>query len=141
MNASFDSSVTGAEAQFGRRLAARLTAGTLDLPHESAERLRAARVQALARRKVEHQLRTAPVIVSSGGAAALGGGWWTRVATIAPIVALVVGLVAVNILQDEHRASEIAEVDAALLTDDLPPAAYTDPGFLQFLMSDEAASR
>jgi len=141
MNASFDSSLTGAEAQFGRRLAARLTAGTLGLPHESAERLRAARVQALARRKVVQQMRPAPVILSKGGAAVLGGGWWTRVATIAPIVALVVGLVAVNILQDEHRAKEIAEVDAALLTDDLPPAAYTDPGFLQFLKSDEATSR
>ena len=28
---------------------------------------------------------------------------------------------------------ELAEVDAALLTDALPPAAYADPGFLQFL--------
>ena len=27
----------------------------------------------------------------------------------------------------------MAEVDAALLTDDLPPAAYADPGFVQFL--------
>jgi hypothetical protein len=141
MNASFESSLTGAEAQFGRKLAARLTAGTVDLPHESAERLRAARVQALARRKVAQQLRTAPVVVSSGGASALGGGWWTRVATFAPLVALVVGLVAVNILQDEHRASEIADVDAALLTDELPPAAYTDPGFLQFLKTDEGVSR
>ena len=26
-----------------------------------------------------------------------------------------------------------AELDAALLTDDLPPAAYSDPGFLQYL--------
>ena len=28
---------------------------------------------------------------------------------------------------------EVAEVDAALLTDDLPPAAFSDPGFVQFL--------
>ena len=32
-------------------------------------------------------------------------------------------------------ASEIAEVDAALLTGDLPPSAYADPGFVQFLKS------
>ncbi|MBC7611256.1 MAG: DUF3619 family protein, partial [Polaromonas sp.] len=25
------------------------------------------------------------------------------------------------------------EVDAALLTDELPPAAFSDPGFVQFL--------
>lgn len=128
------------EEHFGRRLAARLTAGSVDLPHDRAERLRAARVRALARRQVV-QLRTAPVVVASGGAATLGGGWWTRVASIAPLVALVVGLVTISILQEEHRASELADVDAALLTDELPPAAYTDPGFLQFLQTDEAAPR
>jgi hypothetical protein len=29
----------------------------------------------------------------------------------------------------------VAEFDQALLTDDLPPAAYADPGFVQFLKS------
>ena len=33
------------------------------------------------------------------------------------------------------QTSEVAEVDAAILTDDLPPAAYADPGFTQFLKS------
>jgi hypothetical protein len=33
----------------------------------------------------------------------------------------------------DNRANELAEVDSALLIDDLPPAAYADPGFLQFL--------
>lgn len=144
MNASLSlaaaATSAAAEEQFGRRVAARLTAGSLELSHETAERLRAARVQALARRKVV-QLRTAPVVLASGGAAALGGGWWTRVASLAPLLALVVGLVAISIIQDERRASELADVDAALLTDELPPAAYTDPGFLQFLRTDEAATR
>ena len=140
MNVSLSLSSAAAEQQFGRRVAARLTAGSLDLPHDSAERLRAARVQALSRRKVV-QLRTAAAVVAAGGAAVLGGGWWTRVASIAPLVALVVGLVTVSILQEERRTSELADVDAALLTDELPPAAYTDPGFLQFLKTDEAAPR
>jgi hypothetical protein len=30
-------------------------------------------------------------------------------------------------------------VDSALLTGDLPPAAYTDPGFAQFLKADSAS--
>ncbi|MBC7727039.1 MAG: DUF3619 family protein, partial [Microbacteriaceae bacterium] len=38
-------------------------------------------------------------------------------------------------VQNDHRASEVAEVDAAILTDDLPPSAYADPGFAQFLRS------
>jgi len=39
-------------------------------------------------------------------------------------------------LQDEMRAKEIAEVDAELLIDDLPPQAYTDPGFAQFVRAN-----
>jgi hypothetical protein len=42
-------------------------------------------------------------------------------------------LLTINMVLDEFRANEVAEVDAALLTDDLPPTAYTDPGFVHFL--------
>jgi hypothetical protein len=41
--------------------------------------------------------------------------------------------VCIHILGNDNRAKELAEIDAAILTDDLPPAAYTDPGFAQFL--------
>jgi len=44
--------------------------------------------------------------------------------------------VTIHVIQNERRASEVAEVDAAILTDELPPAAYADPGFVQFLKSD-----
>jgi hypothetical protein len=76
----------------------------------------------------------------SGAAATLTFGsehlnWWDRVAAAAPLLALVLGLVAINVVQSDTRANEIAEIDAALLTDDLPPAAYADPGFTQFLKS------
>ena len=54
---------------------------------------------------------------------------------ISPLIALIVGLISINIIQNDNRAGEIAEVDAALLTGDLPPTAYTDAGFLQFLKS------
>eukprot|EP01041_Mallomonas_annulata_P027594 gene27594-49237_t len=45
-----------------------------------------------------------------------------------PLIALVVGLLTINSVQNDNRAQEVAEVDAALLTDDLPPAAFSDPG-------------
>jgi hypothetical protein len=48
---------------------------------------------------------------------------------------LLAGLVTIHVVQNEYRARELAEIDAALLTDDLPPAAYADPGFVQFLKS------
>lgn len=127
-----------AEGRFGRRVARELSAGIDELPHGVSERLRAARSQALARRKVV-QARAMPAFFArSGGTATAGGRWWTRVATAVPLVALVVGLVVISMVQDERRASELADVDAALLTDELPPAAYTDPGFLQYLRNAEA---
>ncbi len=123
---------------FGRRVAARLSAGTAELPHDISERLRAARVQALARRQASGLQAAVNV---SGRQATLGMGdegvgLWGRIASAIPLVALAAGLIAVNVIQNERRANEVAEVDAALLTDDLPPAAYADPGFVQFLKSE-----
>ena len=79
--------------------------------------------------------------VPNGSTAALGGGWWTRIGAIIPLIALVAGLIVITTLQEDSRTNELAEVDAALLTDDLPPAAYTDPGFAQFLKSEGAAAQ
>lgn len=123
--------------RYALRVAARLTGGAAELPYEVTERLRASRVQALSRRKAV-KARTATTFSRSGAAAALtfgdeGLGLWGRVASVLPLVALVTGLVAINVIQNDNRAREVAEVDAALLTDDLPPAAYADPGFVQFL--------
>ena len=119
--------------QFGRRVAMRLDAATGDMPYEIGERLRAARVRALAVRK---QPEVAPVVLGRGGAATLGlGPWFFRIASVLPLIVLAAGLVLIHTFQTDRRASELAEVDAALLTDDLPPAAYADPGFVQFLKS------
>ncbi|AVO48053.1 DUF3619 domain-containing protein [Melaminivora suipulveris] len=130
---------------FARRIAARLTEGSDELPYDIGERLRAARMQALARRKraVAPVLRpaTAGTVLHAGGTAVLGGhhgggdpaGWWRAALSAVPLVALLFGLVFINASQDESLASEIAEVDAAMLADDLPPSAYADPGFVQYL--------
>jgi hypothetical protein len=128
--------------RFGRRVVARLSAGTDELSHDVAERLRAARVQAVARRKpVVVRTATATAAAASGGAATLtfgeGQSLWNRIASVLPLIALVAGLFVIQVAQDERRAHEVAEVDAALLTDDLPPAAYADPGFIQFLRANK----
>ena len=135
-------SITAAalEERFGRRVTARLSAGNSELSHEVDERLRVARMQAVARRKSAPRVGMAPVNLSRGGAAILGGTWWTRFGSIIPLVALVAGLVAISVMQDDNRADELAAIDSALLTDALPPAAYMDPGFVQFLKTSDAAS-
>ena len=129
--------------RIGRQVAAHLSAGASDLPYDISERLRAARTQALAHRK-RPVMVTRPVVVAAGGSAVLGSddaGWglWGRLAAALPVMALVVGMVVINVVQDDNRANELAEIDVALLTDDLPPSAYADPGFLQFLRRGPAA--
>ena len=123
--------------RFGRLVAARLAQGSSELSYPVSERLRAARTQAVARRKGV-KLQTASTVSMQGGAAALtfgdeGQGFWNRIASVLPLIALACGLVLIHTIENDRRASEVAEVDAALLTDDLPPAAYADPGFIQFL--------
>jgi hypothetical protein len=125
-----------AQDRFGLKVAARLSDATDKLPYDISERLRAARVQALGRKKVAS--RTAAGVNQSGGAATLTFGsdhlsWWDRVAAAIPLLILILGLVAINVVQNDRRANELAEIDSALLTDDLPPTAYADPGFIQFL--------
>ena len=128
-----------AENQFGRAVARRLSAGSQDLPHDIGERLRAARVQAVLHRRSSAMAPT--MVIATGPAATLGGGWWTRIGSVVPFVALLAGLIAISVVQDDRRANELAEVDSALLTDELPTAAFTDPGFAQFLKAEAAAER
>ena len=122
--------------RFGLKTASYLSAGAAELPHDISERLRVARLRAVAQRKTVRQ-EPAVQLVGYGGSAALGWGggvsWWARVGSVLPLIALVVGLLAINSIQNDNRAQEVAEVDAALLTDDLPPAAFADAGFVQFL--------
>jgi hypothetical protein len=126
--------------QFGLRIAAQLNSASLALPHDITERLRAARTRAVAARlKPQARLQISTAVVHQNGAAMLNFGGdeglniWSRVASFLPLIALVAGLALIQNIMDDDRANELAEVDSALLIDDLPPAAYADPGFLQFL--------
>ncbi len=129
-----------AHDRYGMSIAARLSDGSDALPNDIIERLRVSRVQATAKRKLVAAPRTASVVVANGSAATLSMGsgdddfsLWNRLISALPLIALMAGLVGIHLFQNDRRANEIAEIDAALLIDDLPPAAYTDPGFVQFL--------
>ena len=126
--------------RYGLKLASFLTLSSKELPHDISERLRVSRIQALSQRKFA---KAGFAQVSyTGGSAALnwggddGLGWLGRLGSVLPLVALVAGLLFINAEQNDDRARELAEVDVALLTDELPPAAFADPGFLQFLKTE-----
>lgn len=125
--------------QFANRIAARLEGG--GVPHDVSERLRIARQQALAARKTAALAAAQPAsaIVTQGRHAALaadgepGFGWLGWLAPALALAALLAGLLALQPQQMRLPDPRVAEVDADLVADALPPKAYADPGFLQYL--------
>jgi hypothetical protein len=111
------------------------------LPASTTDRLAAARARALSRKKAE-----APVRAQAAAQAArplfdvgslFSARWVTRAAVAAPLLAMVVGLVGVYQVQREQRVAELADLDAAVLADDLPLTAYTDHGFNAYLAQQQ----
>ena len=131
------------QLRYAIRVAACLTEQSERGPHDVDERLRFARDTALARAQAQRAAQPSLVVhagIGPAGELALGGGpssssWWVRIAAALPLLALVAGLV---LIQNQHVRAQIAaaaEIDFDLLADELPPAAYSDPGFLEFLKS------
>ncbi len=130
---------------FGSRIAARLDDATENLPYDIAERLRAARVRAVDRRKWVLTESAGSIWLDARSGTLMAGhgsghpAWWDRLGAAGLFLTLVLGLFIINAIQDDLRADDLADIDTALLTDELPPAAYVDPGFMQFLKSDRPA--
>jgi hypothetical protein len=127
------------EARLALRMTARLTEQTANLPQDVSERLRFAREQALQRAQAA-RANTAPasaVVDNGGNTLSLGrqggSGWWVQIAALMPLVVLAAGLVLIQRLHMQNQIAAAAEIDASILADDLPPAAYSDPGFVEFL--------
>jgi len=120
--------------QFGQASAALLRQGTQSIPQNIKDRLYASRMKALAVRKPELALIPQQVFAGTARNWTSGSnGIWDTVGWIAPLVVLVFGLIGIAQWQDDSRINDIAEVDAALLSDDVPPDAYADSGFMAFL--------
>lgn len=132
------------QGQFAFRLTGQLSRASEALPHEISERLRFAREHALAVAQ-RHRHAVAPgsvaVLGLAGRSAALGGGppsVWLRLASALPLLVLLIGLVLIQQHYDLQQIEAAAEIDSALLADDLPPAAYRDPGFAEYLRTADA---
>ena len=142
-SAELDARVT----RFGLRVAAGLTERNADLPHDVSERLRFAREQALAHAAQARAARTSvstasPAVVQMGSTLALSGGprgaggdngLWAKLVSALPLLALLAGLLLMQQSQIHEQLVAAGEVDTALLSDNLPPSAFSDPGFAEFL--------
>ena len=137
----FDDQLTQTQVdQFGRTSAALLRQGAQQLPQNIKDRLYAARMKALSLKKPEKLFIQKQVLVGASRNWSSGSnGFWDTFGWIAPLVVLVFGLIGIAQWQDNSRINDIAEVDAALLSDDVPPDAYADSGFMAFLKNGPLA--
>lgn len=118
------------EPQFGHKVRQILNQGT-QLDEKSLARLRSAREQALKRQKLAAPAAAGAwtdILVGS-----FGGFTGITVRLILPVAILVGGLQAISGWQQNLRAAEVAELDAMLLTDELPLDAFLDKGFEAWL--------
>ncbi len=158
------------QSRFAMRVCERLNDDQASLPHDISERLRVARLQAVSAFAAARQLALAPQLqlaptaaVWASGQVAMAGtgnyvsgtshqhvrspadqptGWAWRFACALPILTLLMGLWGIHQWHQREEIQATADVDVALLTDKLPPAAYADAGFEEFLQttSDTPAS-
>lgn len=108
------------------------------LPASTTERLAAARALALSRKKAD---------ALAGKRAAgrrffdlgfhLSGAGLGRLGVAIPMIALVFGLGGLYQYEQQQRIAELAELDAAVLSDELPLTAYLDHGFNAYLESQQ----
>jgi len=111
------------EQDFAERIASRLDQGLDDLPPGTLYRLRLAREKALSQLRHGDMPETAP---------AMGAPLLSR-RLLVPVFALILTLSGLVIWQQQTiqngNKADLAELDAQVLSDELPVTAYLDQGF------------
>ncbi|MCA3210330.1 DUF3619 family protein, partial [Cupriavidus sp.] len=132
------------ERRFAHEIRVALDASAEALPQDISERLTAARRMALAAKKAEVRAHVPQLTLPNAPHGFAfddeddtplhrAGAWLRKLALVWTLVALGAGLMGIYHWQQQKRVEELADVDAAMLLDDLPPTAYADQGFHVFL--------
>lgn len=125
------------ELNFGYKVRHALNEQLDNLPTSTTERLASARQKALARKKKDAPLailvRQKALAGNSGGTFSEHTSWYARIGFVLPVVILVLGLIGIVQYEKQQRINETADIDTAMLTDDLPVSAYADHGFNAYL--------
>jgi hypothetical protein len=103
------------------------------LPASTTERLASARKTAISRKKAPAAVKLAQRKLAGNLEGLFSFSWLGRAGVAVPLLALVIGLAGIYQYEQEQRIAEIAELDAAVLSDELPLTAYLDHGFNAYL--------
>lgn len=108
------------------------------LPASTVDRLAAARAAAIARKKPDAaRFGFAAGAGWRGIGAFLAGPTVSRLAIAVPLLALVIGMGGFYQHEQQQQLAALADIDAAVLADELPLTAYLDPGFNAYLESQQ----
>ena len=139
MKTLLHNSQSGSELEFAYQVRRALDERVNALPSATTTRLMQARQVALARKKpqggayaVAPERRLASVF-SLGGSLDHSMGWLGRLGIALPLLVLILGSVGIYQYEQDRRINDLAELDVAVLSDELPLTAFLDHGFDTFL--------
>lgn len=128
------------EERYASRVRQLLNHSLQDIPQASSRRLAAARQLALSRQKqAEPELALATAGKWTGRELLLPGVEFAGFKPFLAIIALLIGMWLAFYWHSVQYVSEIEAVDMALLADDIPPEAFLDSEFIEWLKDDSAA--
>ena len=125
------------EVRLGSLVRKLLDDGAKQLPDQITARLNQARALAIASYPRQEKLATEWIF--AGFPRTFSSNWASKMRGalgLAPILALSVSIFAIVGWQEDARIRDIANVDRAILTDTVPPAAYKDDGFVRYLLTN-----
>jgi hypothetical protein len=114
-----------------------LNQGTVSLDTDVQARLHQARQIALAHREAT---ATNTGFVLAGFSSWIAHQLYGHARSLAIVIAISVGTAGIYYWNSIEQAQERDEIDSALLTDELPPSAYLDPGFQAWLDPTSSSS-
>lgn len=129
--------MNASELNFAYKVRHALNENLDNLPASSVSKLASARNVALSRKKPNGLVRAAVTTTAWAGQVGhffnepmslLG-----RLGIAAPLLAGLIVFVGLYQFEQQQRISEMAEIDVAVLSDDLPLTAYLDNGFSAYL--------
>ncbi len=127
------------EIDFAYKIRRAMNQSAEALPEATLERLAKARELALSKKKESDpsaMLVVGGVLAGNQGMAFNQTPWFRKLVIIVPLMALAFGLYGLYQHEQQQQINDLAEIDAAVLVDELPPDAYLDNGFNAYLNKD-----